>query len=389
MTLRKQLRWGGLFIIVAAVLMNGTTIMVYLGKHNAVIQAVYGIGFTGLILSSAIIHIAQARRSGVFGLLAYLISVLSLAFANVVTFLILAELAGIEGAHETLVAVSNPVMNLVIYGIIVGQILMGISIAQAGVLPRGAGIIAALGVALQFPTMYALDTVGPLYFIFTIGGSILFATGLIWIGWTLWSNHFSLDEEPRLSNLDRGWGAPFIILTAILSIVNAYVNSFDELTLSDGIINLISLAALMLSIVILHTAHADRAGRLGLAGFFFTHLGATLSIIPAYLIMAQLAGQIESNRALMASWVDIPIGRYGDYMVIFGILLFGIAVIRAEVFPRWSGWLIVIGSAISLPTNFQAQAYLFIIFWAVGATLQGIGLGWMGWSLFKKNPLVE
>ena len=389
MTLRKQLRWGGLFIIVAAVLMNGTNIMVYWGKHNAAIQAVYGIGLTGLILACAIIHIAQARRSGVFGLLAYLISVLSLAFANVVTFLILAELSGIEGMLETLVGVTDPVLNLVIYGVLIGLILMGISVAQASVLPRWAGILTALGVALQFPVMYAINTVGSLYFIFTIGGSILFAAGLIWIGWTLWSNHFSLDEEPRLSNLDRGWGAPFIILTATLSIVNAYINSIPDLTLLDGVVNLMSVTAMIFAIVILHTAQAERAGGVGLAGFLFIHLGSSLLVITAYLIMAQLAGQIETNQALMASWVDIPIGRFGNYMFMLGTFLFGVSTIHAEVFPRWTGWLVAIGLALLLPSQFQSQDYLFTIFWAIGATLQGIGLGWMGWSLFKKNPLVE
>jgi hypothetical protein len=57
-------------------------------------------------------------------------------------------------------------------------ILMGLSVAQAGVFPSGAGILTALDVALQFPAMYALDTVGPLYYAFTVGGSILFGAGL-------------------------------------------------------------------------------------------------------------------------------------------------------------------------------------------------------------------
>jgi hypothetical protein len=213
--------------------------------------------------------------------------------------------------------------------------------------------------------------------------------GLIWIGWSLWSSNAVPDDEPRLSTLDRTWGAPFVILTALILVVNAYVNTFGELTLSNGIINLISLTALLLSIVILFTAQADRAGGMGLIGFVLTHLGAALSIIPAYLIMAQLADQIESNRALMASWEDFPFGRVGSYMLLLGLISFGVSIIRAEVFPRWTGWLVVIGIALLLPSQFQSQAYLFLVFWAIGATLEGIGFGWMGWTLFKKNPLIE
>ena len=74
MTLQGQLRWGGLWILVVSLLFSVTNIMVYAGRHNAAIQAAYFAGYTGLILTCTIIHIAQARRAGVFGLVAYLLS---------------------------------------------------------------------------------------------------------------------------------------------------------------------------------------------------------------------------------------------------------------------------------------------------------------------------
>jgi hypothetical protein len=385
MNLRQQLRWGGWWVIISAILMNGMNILVYAGYHNAAIQAVYGLGFTGLILACTIIHIAQSKRAGVLGLLSYLLSVLSLAYANVVTFLILAELAGIEGMDQTLVGVWDPVMRIAVYGNFFGFTLLGISIARAGVFPRAAGILVALGAILQIPVQYATEIAKPLFFLSAFGGSLLFGAGLIWIGWALWSGKGWSNKEPGLSGLDRGWGAPFVVLTAILLALNAYINTFSALTLASGMIHLLSYTTLVLSMVILYTAQVGRAGGIGLAGFVFTHLGATLSLITAYLILAQLAGQIENNTALMASWVDIPVGRIGLYMLLLGILLFGVSVIRAEVFPRWSGWLLVIGLALLLPSQFQSQAYLFSIFWVIGATFQGIGLGWMGVTLLTSK----
>jgi hypothetical protein len=277
-------------------------------------------------------------------------------------------------------------MRRVVYGTFLGLLLLGLVVAWAGVLPRGAGLLVALGIALQLPAQFAMDLAGPMFFIFTISGSVIFGAGLFWIGWALWSGKEFMDEEPRLSNLDRVWGAPFVMLSAILMIINAYINSLPDLTLLDGVIHLISMTALILSFVILYTAQADRADGTGLAGFFFTHLGATLNVITAYFIMAQLAGQLENNRALMASWVDIPVGRFGNYMLLLGIFLFGVSAIRAEVFPRGSGWLVVIGLALSLPGLFTTQDYLFSIFSVIGATLEGVGLGWMGWTLLKKGP---
>jgi hypothetical protein len=392
MSLRQGLRWGGWWIILAAILMNGMNILVYAGFHNAAIQAAYGMGFTGMILACTIIHIAQAQRAGILGLIAYLVSLLSLAYSNVVTFLILAELWGIEGVHEAFLGIWHPVMRMAVYSIFLGLILLGISIARAGVLPRWSGILLALGVALQLPAQYAMELAGPLFFLFTIGGSLLCGAGLIWIGWALYSGRALAEDEPGLSNLDRAWGGPFVVLAAVLLTANAYVNTFGSLNLAAGLTHLLSQTGLMLSIVILGAAQARRAGGPGLAGMAITHLGAALLLIPAYLIVGQLAGQIADNRALMASWDTIPVGRAGLYMVFLGNLLFGISAIQAGVFPRGSGWLVVLGLALLVPSQLQSQAYLFSIFWVIGATLQGIGLAWMGITLRdrrKTQPIVQ
>jgi hypothetical protein len=388
MGLRQQLRLGGLWIMVASLFVSVTSIINHAGKPIAVIQSAYFIGYTGLILTCTIIHIAQARRAGLLGLVAYLLSVMGLVYGSPVPFLILAELAGIEGAEQALDAVGgSPAMGVVNDGVFLGLFLLGLAVAWAGLFPRWSGILLVLGIALQLPAQFATDAADPLFFIFAIGGSVLFGAGLVWIGWALWTGKVLLNQGPGLSKLDRTWGAPFIMFSALLLVINAYINSFPDLTLLDGVIHLISTTALIPVIVLLHTAQADRAGGTGLAGFLFTYLGAILNAITAYFIMAQLAGQLADNRALMASWVDIPVGRYGSYMLLFGIFLFGVSVIRADVFPRWSGWLVVIGLALSLPGLFTIQDYLFSIFSVIGATLEGIGIGWMGWTLLRKDTI--
>lgn len=385
MTLRQQLRLGGLWIMVASLLVSVTNIIVSTGRNNTLVQAVYFSGYIGLILTCTIIHIAQARRAGLLGLVAYLLSTLGLLFGSPVAFLVLAELAGIEGVEQALDSVGgSPFMGFVLDGILLGLFLLGMAVARAGLLPRRGGILLALGIALQFLAQFAMDIAGPMTFLFTVGGWVIFGAGLVWIGWALWSGKGVLDMEPGLSHLDRAWGAPFIIFSTLLMVINAYINSFPDLTLLDGVIHLISTTALILVIVILHAAQADRAGGTGLAGFLLIHLGATLNAITAYFILAQLAGQLGNNRALMASWVEIPVGRFGLYMLLLGTLIFGISAVRADVFPRWSGWLVVIGLALSLPSLFTAHDYLFSIFSVIGTTLEAIGLGTMGWTLLRK-----
>lgn len=385
MTFRKQLQWGGFLIILVALLVSITNALFYAGIHNVALHVMYAIGFTGLILTCTILHITQARRAGIFELITYLLSVLSLTYVNVATYMDLVSMAKIPGTEQAIASVRGPVLLVAIYGLYFCLILFFLASAQVGVVPRSAGILTALGIALQLPAQFAVNMAVPMFYTFSLGGSILFGAGLTWIGWSLWSDGQQLMEEPHLSTLDRSWGAPVVMLAALFLILNAYANTFAALSLPNGIINLISLTTLLLSCVVLFIVQAGRAGTTGWLGFVFTHLGAALSVIPAYLIVAQLAGRIESNRALTATWVDLPFGRAGNYMLILGMLLFGISVIRAGVFPGWTGWLVVIGIALFLPFQFQSQAYLYIIFWAIGATLEGIGLGWMGWMLFRNH----
>jgi hypothetical protein len=222
---------------------------------------------------------------------------------------------------------------------------------------------------------------GSLFSFLPIAGSLLFGAGLIWIGWALWSGRGWNFQEPGLSGLDRAWGAPFIILTGLTLAVDAAVNMFGGLSLMSGMTHLASYTALLLTSFLLYAAHGKQVSRVGFAGFVSTQLGAALYMITAYLILAQLAGSIDNNRMLMASWQDIPVGRVGGYLATFGIFLFGIEAIRSGTFPQASGWLVVIGILVALPFTFTIQDYFLGIFWVLGAILEGLGIAWMGWTL--------
>ncbi|HSK67239.1 MAG TPA: hypothetical protein VK888_09935 [Anaerolineales bacterium] len=389
MSIRQQVRAFGVLIIVFSLLMNGMNIVVYQGYHNALIQAVYGVGFSGLILVCTIVHLMQARKSGLFGLFAYLMSMLSLGYANVATFLVLAQLSGIEEIHQTLLAVWDPVIRTAVFGAYLGLILFGGSIAWTGVFPKGSGLLITLGAVLQLPAQYAMETAGPLFFLFTIGGSVLVAAGLIWVGWTLVSGRGLEWQIPGLSNLDRTWGGPFVIVSGVLLAVDAFANMIGGLSLTSGITHLASYTALLLLSFILYAVHGEKASWRGFFGLTLAQLGAACYIITAYLILAQLAGVIDNNRAMMASWFDIPVGRYGGYLTVVGMFLLGWEAIRSGVFPQGAGWLVVLGIALALPFLFTIQAYFLGMLWVLGAILEAAGVAWMGWMIIKSNPAVE
>ncbi len=294
-------------------------------------------------------------------------------------------LIGTEEAQTTFQAIWDPVMRLALHGTYFGLTLLGISIARAGVLPRWSGMLLAIGVTVELASAYARELARPLFLLFAIGGSILTMAGLTCTGWALWSGRGWDQQEPGISSFDLVWGAPFVILTGLLLAVDAAVNMFGGLSLTSGLTHLLSYTTLLFTSFLLYAGYGERARGTGFAGFVLTQTGATLYLIPACLIVAQLTGIIDNNRMLMASWQDIPVGRIASYMTILGMFLFGVEAIRSEVYPHASGWLVVTGIAVSMPFLFTIQDYFLGIFWVLGATLEGIGVGWMGWTLWRNR----
>lgn len=383
--LRKQLRWSGLLVILISLLVNGATILIDTGFQNTAVQAVYGLGFTGLVLVCSLMHVAQSRRSGWLGSIAYPVTVLGLAYANVNNFLALAERAGISDARETYLGLSQalPVPHIAVFCAFVGFILLGISVIVAGVFPRWSGVLIAAGAALQNPAQIAVESL-----FLTVGGALLFGAGLTWTGWSLWSGKGLNMEEPGLSHPDRVWGGPVVILAGLLLGVDANVNLFGGLSLASGFTHLLSYTFSILAVFLIYGAFGERVSWTGFAGFVLAQVGIMLYFSTAFFIVAQLAGAINNNDMLMATWVEIPIGRVGQYSSILGLLLLSIETIHTESFHRWSGWLVLIGIALAFPFTFSVQDYFLGIFWVIGGTVEGIGVIWMGWTVLTTNRTV-
>lgn len=72
---------------------------------------------------------------------------------------------------------------------------------------------------------------------------------------------------------------------------------------------------------------------------------------------------------------------HGGLMVVGG-LLFGAAVIRARVLPRWTGWLLILGVSLNLLLYLLALPNLTQI---IGSTIRNIAFIGMGITIISKN----
>ncbi len=133
----------------------------------------------------------------------------------------------------------------------------------------------------------------------------------------------------------------------------------------------------------LYLAQASRAGRLGVIGFAVIILGTSLAswifssdvtFVP--VIAAESPGLFQK----IFSSSHVLIGVVSVLSWVFGMVLFGMSVIRAEVFPRWAGVLLVIGSVI-IPIAYLTGLPEKVV--AGGAVVSGVGQLWLGYTLLR------
>ncbi len=99
---------------------------------------------------------------------------------------------------------------------------------------------------------------------------------------------------------------------------------------------LLSALLLLLSLPGLYARQADAAGWLGLAGYGLLQTGVVLFIFLAAppLVYPSVSGPIPENRPMFFLAIALTLG----------LLLTAIATLRARVFPRWIGALLLAGT---------------------------------------------
>ncbi len=138
----------------------------------------------------------------------------------------------------------------------------------------------------------------------------------------------------------------------------------------DGILTLLSVGLLAVGAVGLVTLvrRYGRFGRMGRAGATIGAFGAALLVV-AGLVQGIFFGD------------DFPLMPYfvipGGLALIVGVLLLGVAVLRAGVLPRWVAALVIVGTLFMLGTNEQTARVLLTIPFGVAWVAVGYAL-WSG-----------
>ncbi len=132
---------------------------------------------------------------------------------------------------------------------------------------------------------------------------------------------------------------------------------------------LVALLLVLGGLVGLYTRQAQRAGVLGLVGFAAAFSGTVLSVGIAWLPFPTPSLALAASG--MGAWV-------GLMLTFVGWALFGVATLRAGVFPRTAAIVLLIGAMLS-----------FSVFQGLPGTLVlDVAIAWMGLALLSGRAAV-
>jgi len=155
-------------------------------------------------------------------------------------------------------------------------------------------------------------------------------------------------------------------------------------------VNTISYMLFMFGLVGVYLAQAERAGNLGLIGFALTFFGVlmlTVQVAVAAWILPVIA--LQPNAPKTAFELLDPAGPLSAFsLVVFvayvpagiGLILFGIATIRAGVLPRLAAVLLMIGTVLTLGILVGAPGELIV---KVGDSVFDVGKIWIAYALWS------
>ena len=150
-------------------------------------------------------------------------------------------------------------------------------------------------------------------------------------------------------------------------------------TVLGGSLVLTAHVVLVFALVALYAAQAEQSGFLGILGMVLSVVGTTLV---SGVVLIEIAGASGAEAdAVLSAGLTSALALLGGLAFLIGLILFGAATMRAGVFPRWAGLLLIVGDVVFGAGSFAGAAAT--IFEILGALITCAALVWLGLSLLS------
>jgi len=193
------------------------------------------------------------------------------------------------------------------------------------------------------------------------------------------------------------WSGPITILSGLLYALGALLHPVGEnLTavnhsnwIPSHLIYWASVNLLFFGLVGLYARQAKATGWLGLLGFVLAFIGTAL-VGSILLYVSTVLPLIASEaQGIFEKAAETPVFLLPVFILGFGLgwILLGLAIMRADLLPRWSGLLLIIGVALFIASETMPfETTLAHLLVTIGDILFAFGLMWIGYALWSEKP---
>ena len=154
-------------------------------------------------------------------------------------------------------------------------------------------------------------------------------------------------------------------------------------------LNFISIMLLLFGLIGLYLYQARKAGVLGLLGFLSTFLGYLFSgIVASFFFMSVMPYLATKGTSAFKDAFDTVglFGLGGGALLVLGLVLLGISMMRAKVFPRLAGILILISGILAF-AGILGLNFIVSLIGSVGTIAECVALAWIGYILFTRSQV--
>lgn len=162
------------------------------------------------------------------------------------------------------------------------------------------------------------------------------------------------------------------------------------------IVTLFMAALFLVGIAGIYARQVEELGWLGLAGYVLLSLGLLVQMpfgfVEAFIqpllaegepkVVEGLLGLVNGSASEVSLGAIPAIWATSGLLFLLGILLFGIANLRAGILSRWASGVFAFGLLVFVPLG----SLLPHEFQRLGAVPVGVGLAWLGYSLWSERP---
>jgi hypothetical protein len=189
------------------------------------------------------------------------------------------------------------------------------------------------------------------------------------------------------SDLMREGGGLASIAAGLLLVVGHVVNLGGHPEYGRVLGEILVLTAhlsLVFALVALYAAQAEQSGLLGALGMILSVVGTT---IVCGVVLVEVAGASGVNVAgVLEAGVSGATSFVGGLAFLIGLIVLGIATMRAGVFPRWGGLLLIVGDVVFGAGSFAGAAASIVS--VVGAAITCAGFVWLGLRLWSAGQRI-